>query len=82
MGTAFWMRRFLLVFLAPHALLLALNCYKVAASTTRSHMACSGRQFRPAFLLVQRIYQSSKGVHCAICRDTPEMQASEHPSEL
>jgi hypothetical protein len=82
MGTAFWVRRFLFVsvfaacviasaqFLKGHDLHYSLAQGLLWGAISASVFTCA------------RIYHSSKGVHCAICRDTPEMQASIHRGEV
>jgi hypothetical protein len=82
MGTAFWVRRFLFVFaIAVCVISVAqfLKGHDLRYSLTQGLIwaAISASIFTGA-----RIYQSSKGVHCAICRDTPEMQASAHRGEV
>ena len=82
MGTAFWVRRFLLV-------LVVAACVIACAQLLRGHgleysliQGLLWAAISASVFTGSRIYQSSKGVHCAICRDTPEMQASNHRGEV
>ena len=82
MGTAFWIRRFLFVFVLAACVIAGVQFLKgrdLNYSLTQGLLwgAISATVFTGA-----RIYQSSKGVHCAICRDTPEMQASNNRGEV
>ena len=82
MGTAFWIRRFFLVFVVA-AIIIAgaqlLRGHDLRYSLTQGLLwaAISASVFTGS-----RIYQSKNGVHCAICKDTPEMQALNHRSEV
>ena len=82
MGTAFWVRRFLLVFVVATCAIAGAQLLQgrgLNYSLTQGLLwaAISASVFTGA-----RLYQSSKGVHCAMCRDTPEMQTSEHRNEV
>ena len=82
MGTAFWIRRFSFVFVVAACIIAGAQLLKgrdLSYSLTQGLLwaAISASVFTGA-----RIYQSGKGVHCAICRDTPEMQASNNRGEV
>jgi hypothetical protein len=82
MGTEFWVRRFFLVFVVAACIIACaqlLRGHDLAYSLTQGLLwtAISASVFTAS-----RIYQSSKGVHCAICRDTPEMRTSSHRGEV
>ena len=75
MGTAFWIRRFLLVFASALVIIAGVQMLKgrtLGYSVTRGLLwaAIASTIFTGA-----RIYQSRRGRHCAICRDTPETSA-------
>jgi len=74
MGTAFWIRRFMRVFSIAFVVIAcaqALKGHALAYSLTQGLIwaAASAMVFTAA-----RLYQSRKGQHCALCRDTPEMR--------
>jgi hypothetical protein len=86
MGTTFWIRRFFLVFASALAIITGAQVLKghtLGYSVTEGLLwaAVASTIFTGA-----RIYQSRRGQHCAICRDTPETAArageagSEHSS--
>jgi hypothetical protein len=82
MGTAFWVRRFLLVFVVATfviagAQLLQDRGFKYSLAQGLLWAAISASIFTSA-----RIYQSGKKMHCALCRDTPEMQLSDRRTEV
>jgi hypothetical protein len=75
MGTAFWIRRFLLVFASALTIIAGAQVLKghtLGYSVTQGLLwaAIASTIFTGA-----RIYQSRRGQHCAICRDTPEAAA-------
>jgi hypothetical protein len=74
MGAAFWVKRFLTV-------LMIVGIVVCAAQWLRGHdfayAAIQGALWGPiaaAVFTIARIYQSRRGQHCAICKDTPEMR--------
>lgn len=77
MGTAFWLRRFSIIFLGAFVLigaaqLLRGRTFEFATLHGLGWAAVSATIFTGA-----RFYQSRQGQHCAICKDTPEMRAGE-----
>lgn len=77
MGTAFWLRRFTIVFVGAFVLigaaqLLRGRTLEFAALHGLVWAAVSATIFTGA-----RLYQSRQGQHCAICRDTPEMRVGD-----
>ncbi|NKI71772.1 hypothetical protein [Collimonas pratensis] len=73
MGTAFWIRRFTFVFILAFIVIVCSQLlkgrvllYSVTESLTWAALSAS-------IFTAARIYQSRRGKHCAICRDTPEM---------
>jgi hypothetical protein len=73
MGAAFWIRRFILVWTAAFVLI-------AGAQALKGHLAYALTQgllwatISAAVFIGGRLYQSRRGQHCAICRDTPEMR--------
>jgi len=76
-GTAFWVRRFFTV-LVLVGIIVALAQW--AKGNTFQYAITQGAIWgcvSAAVFTVARIYQSRRKQHCAICKDTPEMSASE-----
>ena len=77
MDTAFWIRRFLTV-LAGAFVIIAVaqrlqgHDWPYAASEAAIWGAISATVFTTA-----RFFQARRGQHCALCRDTPEMQRAD-----
>ena len=74
MGAAFWIKRFLTVLVGASVLIGAAQLLKgntVAYSIT--HGAVWGLASAVVFTAA-RYWQSRRGQHCAICKDTPEMR--------
>jgi hypothetical protein len=75
MGTKFWIRRFLLVFASALAIIAGAQMLK---GHTMGYSVTQGLFWAAIASIIftgARIYQSRKGQHCAICRDTPETAA-------
>jgi hypothetical protein len=76
MGTAFWIRRFLLVFgIAFSAIVSAhiLRGHELVFSLTESAVWAMISAY---VFVIARIYQSRRGNHCSLCNDIPETQES------
>ena len=74
MGTCFWTRRFVVVFLGA---LVVIGAAQLLQGRSLDHALSHGLfwAFVAAVVFtVSRLYQARRGQHCAICRDTPEMQ--------
>ena len=81
MGTAFWIRRFLLVFVSAMVIIAGAQMIK---GHTFGYSVVQGllwAAIASTIFTVARIYQSRRGVHCAICRDTPETSARSDEAE-
>ncbi|MBX7221965.1 MAG: hypothetical protein K1Y36_18580 [Blastocatellia bacterium] len=79
MGTTFWVRRFFLVLGGAFAIIAVaqfLKGHELAAAVEQGFLWAP---ITAAIFIGARIYQSRRGLHCAICRDTPEMQGHDHP---
>lgn len=73
MGIAFWIRRFLLVFVSALVIIAGAQMLK---GQTFGYSVTQGLLWAAIVSTIftgARIYQSRRGQHCAICRDTPEM---------
>lgn len=75
MGTAFWIRRFLVVFAGAFVIIAGVAVLKGHAMDESVVQGLLWGAASAALFTGSRIWQSRRGVHCAICRDTPEMQA-------
>lgn len=74
MGAAFWIRRFILVWTAAFVLIAgaqALKGHDLAYALTQGLLWAT---ISAGIFVGARLYQARRGRHCAICRDTPEMQ--------
>lgn len=74
MGTAFWIRRFLAVFAGAFVVIAGVALLKGHGAEASALHGLLWGALSAALFTGSRIYQSRRGVHCAICRDTPEMQ--------
>ena len=75
MGKAFWIRRSLSVFALAFLVIAAaqfLKGHKLAYAATQ---AALWSLVASTVFTASRIYQSRRGQHCALCRDTPEMHS-------
>lgn len=74
MGTCFWTRRFAAVFLVA---LVVIGAGQLLQGRSLDHALSHGLLWAlvsAAVFTAARWYQARRGQHCAICRDTPEMQ--------
>lgn len=72
MGTAFWIRRFLLVFAGAFALIAASHVIRGRGIEYALTEALLWSTLTAAVFTGARIAQSRRGQHCAVCRDTPQ----------
>ena len=81
MSTGFWVKRFLIVLAGAFAIICIAQLLKghdVAYSVTQA--AIWGTASALIFT-VARFFQARRDQHCAICKDTPEMQ-HDHRGEV
>ena len=74
MGTCFWTRRFVIVFLGA---LVVIGAGQLLQGRSLDHALSHGLLWSfvtAGVFIAARLYQARRGQHCAICRDTPEMQ--------
>ncbi|TBR40563.1 hypothetical protein EYV96_10540 [Dyella terrae] len=72
MGWAFWVRRFMGVGLGTLVILTLAQCIKGHDLAESLMHGVIWAPITAAVFVGGRIYQSRRGMHCAICRDTPE----------
>ena len=74
MGAAFWIKRFFTVLVGVFIVIAAAQLLK---GHTVNYSAAHGAIWSfvsAAVFTAARYWQSRQGQHCAICKDTPEMQ--------
>lgn len=76
MKTPFWIKRFSVVFVGAFSLLLVVNLLKKRSLESAAAESAVWAGATAAVFVTARIYQSRRGQHCALCRDTPEMARS------
>ena len=76
MGAAFWIKRFLTVLAGASAIICAAQLIKDHDLTYSATQAAVWATIAAALFTTARIFQSRRGRHCAICKDTPEMRRS------
>ena len=74
MSTRFWIKRFLIVFAGAFAIIFAAQMIKGHNLIYSATQGVVWGSIAAAIFTAARIFQSRKGQHCAICRDTPEMR--------
>lgn len=77
MGTKFWVKRFLAVFVGAFVIIGAtqwLKGHDLPYSVTQAGIWAA---ISATIFTIARLYQSGRGQHCAICKDTPEMQQAD-----
>lgn len=74
MGTAFWIRRTLIVFVLTFTGITLAQLLKDHDLSYASSEALLWGGIATGVFTLSRLYQSRRGKHCALCRDTPEMQ--------
>jgi hypothetical protein len=74
MGAAFWIRRFILVWTAAFALIAGAQALKGHDLVYALPQGLLWATISAGIFIGARLYQSRRGQHCAICRDTPEMR--------
>lgn len=72
MGFAFWIRRFFTVYAGAFVIIGAVQLLKAGDLRYASAHAATWAAVSAAVFTAARLWQSRRGQHCAICRDTPE----------
>jgi hypothetical protein len=76
MTTQFWIRRFLQVFSLAFLIIATAQLLKGHRLAYAAIQAGVWSLIATSIFTASRIYQSRQGQHCALCRDTPEMQGT------
>lgn len=81
MGAAFWIKRFLTVFVGA---VLVIGVAQYLKGNTVAYALTHGAVWgfiTASVFTAARYWQSRRGQHCAICKDTPEMRDAALKSE-
>lgn len=73
MKPPFWIKRFFVVLLGAFSLLLVVNVIKQRPLESAAAESAVWASITAIVFVTARFYQSRRGQHCALCRDTPEM---------
>ncbi len=79
MGTAFWMRRFLVVLAVAFVVIAASHLVRGRGVEYAVTQGAVWSVISAVIFTVARYFQARRGQHCALCRDTPEMQKQHGP---
>lgn len=74
MGTLFWLRRLLQVFVIAFVVIAGAQLLRGHTPADAVHQALLWAAISSGVFVAARIRQSRRGQHCALCRDTPEMR--------
>ena len=74
MGMLFWIRRFLFVLAVTFAIIFGSQMLKGHTLEFSLAHAGSWALLATSIFIAGRYYSAGKGRHCALCKDTPEMQ--------
>ncbi len=77
MGTAFWIRRFLVVLVWAFAIIGVAQWAKGHDVGYAATQGAIWGLISAAIFTAARYRQAGKGQHCALCKDTPEMNNEE-----
>ena len=73
MGASFWLRRFALVFAGALMLIAAVQYMNTGDAAFALKHGTIWATASASVFTAARLWQSRRGQHCAICKDTPEM---------
>ena len=73
MKPTFWIKRFFVVFIGAFLILLIVGLLKGRSLEKVTAESAVWACVTAAVFVTARIYQSRKGQHCELCRDSPEM---------
>ncbi|MCE3264388.1 MAG: hypothetical protein K0R43_3467 [Pseudoduganella sp.] len=74
MGTAFWIKRFLVVLAGAFIVIGVAQLLKGHDLAHAATQAAIWAAIGASIFTGARYWQARKGRHCALCRDTPEMR--------
>jgi hypothetical protein len=77
-GTIFWIKRFLTVSVGTFVIVCIAQMRKGHDLSYATIQGAIWGIITAAVFTVTRFFQSRRGQHCAICKDTPEMQQTGH----
>lgn len=80
-GTAFWIKRFFTVLVGAFVIIGAAQMLKGHDLSYSVTQAAIWGAITAIVFTLGRLYQSRRGQHCAICKDTPEMQRADRGSD-
>jgi uncharacterized membrane protein len=80
MGKLFWVRRYLTVFGLALVVIAASHLVRGRPLSYAATEALLWAAITASVFTAARIYQSRRGQHCAVCRDTPEFHNPTAPS--
>jgi hypothetical protein len=78
MGTTFWIRRFALVLAIAFVVIAGAHLLRGRSFESSLVEALIWSVISAGIFVSARMYQSRKGVHCAICNDIPVEPAPDH----
>ena len=78
MGTTFWIKRFFTVLMGAFVIIGVVQMLKGHDLPHSVTEAAIWGVIAATVFTVSRLYQSHRGQHCAICKDTPEMHQVDH----
>ncbi len=74
MGAGFWIKRFLAVFAGAFVVIAAAHLMKGHDLAFSAMQAAIWSAISATLFTVGRFFQARRSQHCALCKDTPEMQ--------
>ncbi len=74
MGTAFWIKRYLVVLLGAFSIICAAQLLKGHDLEYSATQGAVWGVISSAIFIAVRYWRASRKQHCALCRDTPEMR--------
>lgn len=74
MGAAFWVKRFFVVMMGAFAIISLVQWLKGHGPAYALAQGALWGVISATVFVSGRIYQSRRGRHCSICKDTPEMR--------
>jgi len=74
MGFSFWLRRFVTVLSGAFAVICIAQLLKGHDLAYSANQGLIWSLIAATIFTGSRIYQSRQGQHCALCKDTPEIQ--------
>lgn len=72
MSLGFWVRRFFLVLVSSFAIIAGVHLLRGRSLSLAATEGAIWATISALVFVVARSMQARRGVHCAVCRDTPE----------